>query len=58
MYKIKTPASFSKVVPWASMDGKSKAIFLGKLGIMLCTMGYIFGDSLVDGVVYETYVLQ
>ncbi|WP_158597960.1 hypothetical protein [Noviherbaspirillum saxi] len=38
---------------WATMNNGSRAIFLGKLAIMLCSFGFIFGDVLVEGMVYD-----
>lgn len=35
------------------MNNGAKAIFLGKLGVMLCSFGFIFGGVLVEGMVYE-----
>lgn len=35
------------------MDSGAKAIFLGKLGVMLCSFGFIFGGVLVEGMVYD-----
>jgi hypothetical protein len=37
---------------WATMTTPEKWIFAGKVGIMLCSFGYIFGGALVEGMVY------
>ncbi|WP_194727233.1 hypothetical protein [Noviherbaspirillum malthae] len=40
---------------WKTMNGREKVIFIGKLCIMICSGGYIFGGVLVEGMVYEQY---
>jgi hypothetical protein len=39
---------------WKTMENGEKALFLGKLAVMLCSFGFIFGGVLVEGKVYET----
>lgn len=39
-------------VTWATRTTPEKWIFLAKLGLMLCTFGFVFGGALVEGMVY------
>lgn len=38
---------------WGTMNGASKALYVGRLCIMLCTFGFIFGGVLVEGMKYD-----
>ncbi|MEC4723666.1 hypothetical protein RY831_31575 [Noviherbaspirillum sp. CPCC 100848] len=53
------PAKTAKpVIPakaWKSMDAKERTIFVGKVCVMVCSAGFIFGGVLVEGMVYEQY---
>lgn len=37
------------------MDAKERTIFVGKVCVMVCSAGFIFGGVLVEGMVYEQY---
>lgn len=38
---------------WGTMNGTEKMIFVGKVCLMICTLGFICGNALVEGVTYE-----
>lgn len=51
-----TPATASiSAKTWNTMNGRERTIFIGKLCIMICSGGFIFGGVLVEGMVYEQY---
>lgn len=38
---------------WATMDNAARAIFVGKVCVMVCTAGFVFGGVLVEGMDYS-----
>ena len=48
---VKTP---TVVKTWKTMTGGQKAVFVGKVCIMIASFGFIFGGALVEGMVYKT----
>ena len=40
--------------PWATMSGAGKARYAARVCVMICTMGFICGNALVEGMKYET----
>jgi hypothetical protein len=55
---VKSTKSVKPTAPvktWKTMDSKEKAVFVGKVCVMVCSGGYIFGGVLVEGMVYEQY---
>lgn len=37
---------------WATRTTPEKWMFVAKIGLMLCSFGFLFGGALVEGMVY------
>lgn len=40
---------------WATMSSGAKAVFVAKVCVMVCTGGFVFGNVLVEDMVYPDY---
>ncbi|HEY8606619.1 MAG TPA: hypothetical protein VIM12_05835 [Noviherbaspirillum sp.] len=49
---MKSTIAVKAAPTWATMDSVARAIFVAKVGIMVCTFGFVFGGVLVEGMVY------
>lgn len=52
------PTAAAPAATWETMSGRSRAIFLAKLCVMICTGGFVFGGVLVEGMVYPDLPIE
>lgn len=52
---MKTATATKPAQKWATMNKTAKAVFVGKVCVMVCTGGFVFGGVLVEGMVYPSY---